>query len=154
MNLKLIIMLLEIKKVTKNDIAMLAFLFNEYRKFYEQPSDLEAAFDFLEQRISKNESIVFLALLKNEAVGFIQLYPVFSSVHLKPSLLLNDLFVAEHVRKKGIAEFLLQYVKQYARENNNGFILLQTAADNYKAQSVYEKNGWIKLQDFFYEYKL
>ena len=147
-------MVLEIKEVTKNDIAKAAFLFNAYRKFYEQPSDLDAAFNFLEQRIHNNESVVFLAFQNNEAVGFVQLYRVFSSVQLKPCLLLNDLFVAENVRKQGIGDALLQHAKQYGRENNNGSILLQTAADNYKAQSVYEKNGWIKLQDFFYEFHL
>lgn len=147
-------MVLEIKRATKDDIAMVAFLFNAYRMFYKQPSNLEAAFDFLEQRISKNESVIFIAVLKNDAVGFVQMYPVFSSVSLQPAWLLNDIFVAENARNQGVAEALLQHSKQFARETKAGNILLQTAADNYKAQSVYEKNGWIKLQDFFYEYPL
>lgn len=147
-------MLLEIKKATQYDTPMIAVLFDAYRVFYGQPSDLQAAFDFLEQRITKNESIVFSATIKNELVGFVQLYPIFSSVGLKPAWLLNDLFVAGHARKQGVAEALLQHAKQFGTETNAGFILLQTSADNYKAQSVYEKNGWIKLSDFFYEYPL
>ncbi len=147
-------MVLEIKRATKDDIAMVAFLFNSYRMFYKQPSNLEAAFDYLEQRVSKNESVIFVAVLKNEAVGFVQLYPIFSSISLSHAWLLNDLYVSENARNQGIAEALLQHAKQYARETKASNILLQTASDNYKAQSVYEKNGWIKLQDFFYEFPL
>jgi len=145
-------MVLDIRKVTKDDVALVAILFDAYRVFYEQTSDLQAAFNFLEQRISKNESVVYVATIKGEAVGFIQLYPIFSSVSLKPAWLLNDLFVAENSRKQGVAESLLQQAKQFGIETNAAYMLLQTASDNYKAQSVYEKNGWVKANDFFYEY--
>lgn len=145
-------MILDIKKVTIEDIAMVAILFDAYRVFYKKPSNLQATFDFLEQRISKQESVIFLATIKGEAVGFTQLYPIFSSLSLKDAWLLNDLYVAESHRKQGIAEALLQQAKQQGVETNAGFMILQTAADNYKAQSVYEKNGWVKSGDFFYEY--
>lgn len=147
-------MLLEIKRVTKEDVAIVALLFDAYRVFYKKPSDLSAAFEFLEQRLANNESVMFLATMKNEAVGFVQLYPIFSSVSLKNAWLLNDLYVTEHARNQGVGEALLQQAKQFGIETKAKFILLQTADDNYRAQSVYEKNGWIKLQDFFYEYPL
>jgi GNAT superfamily N-acetyltransferase len=147
-------MVLEIKKATREDIAKVALLFDAYRVFYKQSSDLQKAFDFLEQRMEKGESVIFLAVLKNEAVGFIQMYPIFSSVSLKRAWLLNDLFVAENARNQGVGEALLQEAKQYGEETDAAFIILQTADDNYKAQSVYEKNGWIKTHDFFYEYPL
>jgi len=145
-------MILDIRKVTRDDVALVAILFDAYRVFYKQTSDLQAAFNFLEQRTSKNESVIFVATIKEEAVGFIQLYPIFSSVSLQPAWLLNDLFVAENSRKQGVAESLLQQAKQFGLETNAAYMLLQTAADNYKAQSVYEKNGCIKTSDFFFEY--
>ena len=147
-------MVLDIKKVTKADVSMVAILFDAYRVFYKQSSDLQAAFDFLEQRIDKNESTIFMAVLQGEVVGFVQLYPIFSSVSIKPAWLLNDLYVAENARRQGVAEALLQQAKQFALETNSAYVMLQTSEDNYKAQSVYEKNGWIKLNDFFYEYPL
>ena len=145
-------MVLDIKKVGKDDVSMVAILFDAYRVFYKQSSNLQAAFDFLEQRVDKNESTIFMATLQGEAVGFIQLYPIFSSVSLKPAWLLNDLYVAENARRQGVAEALLQQAKQFALETKAAYVMLQTSEDNYKAQSVYEKNGWIKLTDFFYEY--
>ncbi|MEN9571117.1 MAG: hypothetical protein RL172_2348 [Bacteroidota bacterium] len=147
-------MLLEIKRAQKEDVAMVALLFDAYRVFYKQSSDLPAAFEFLQQRIDNDESVIFLATLKGEAVGFVQLYPVFSSVSLKRAWLLNDLYVAENARNQGIAEALLQQAKQHGTDTNAKFIILETAADNYRAQSVYEKNGWIKQTNFFYEYPL
>ena len=146
-------MVLDIKKVEKDDVSMVAILFDAYRVFYKQSSNLQDAFDFLEQRVDKNESTIFMAVIQGEAVGFIQLYPVFSSVSLKPAWLLNDLYVAENARRQGVAEALLQQAKQFALETNAAYVMLQTSEDNYKAQSVYEKNGWIKLNDFFYEYR-
>lgn len=145
-------MVLDIKRVTKDDVVLVALLFDAYRVFYQQRSDLKAAFDFLEQRISKDESVIFVATMQGEAVGFVQLYPIFSSVSLKPAWLLNDLFVAEQSRNRGVAESLLQQAKQFGLETGAAFMLLQTAYDNYKAQSVYEKNGWVKTQDFFFQY--
>lgn len=147
-------MALDIKRVTVADVSSVALLFDAYRVFYNQLSNLQAAFDFLEQRISKNESAVFLAVMGNEPVGFVQLYPVFSSVQMKKAWLLNDLYVAEIARNQGVGEALLQQAIQFGRETGAAYLLLQTASDNYRAQSVYEKNGWIKTQDFFYEYPL
>lgn len=147
-------MVLDIKKVIKDDASSVALLFDAYRVFYNQKSDLPAAFDFLQQRLANNESAVFLAVMGGEPVGFVQLYPVFSSVQMKKSWILNDLFVAETARNQGIGEALLQQAKQFGRETGAAYLLLQTGSDNYRAQSVYEKNGWIKAQDFFYEFPL
>ena len=147
-------MALDIKKVTAADVSSVALLFDAYRVFYHQPSNLPAAFDFIEQRIANKESAIFLAIMGNEPVGFVQLYPVFSSVQMKKSWILNDLFVADAARNQGIGEALLQQAKQFGSETGAAYLLLQTGSDNYKAQSVYEKNGWIKTQDFFYEFPL
>lgn len=147
-------MLLEIKRAVKEDAAAVALLFDAYRVFYKQPSDLPSAFDFLNQRLSNDESVIFVAVLGGEIVGFVQLYPIFSSVQLKNAWLLNDLFVVEKARRRGVAEALLEQSKEFGVETGAAWILLQTGEDNYKAQSVYEKNGWIKMHDFFYEYPI
>jgi ribosomal protein S18 acetylase RimI-like enzyme len=145
-------MLLEIRKATESDAASIALLFDAYRVFYKQPSDLPAAFEFISQRIAADESVIFIALIDGEVAGFVQLYPIFSSVGLKRAWLLNDLFVAEKFRRQGIAEALLEQAKEHGIETDAAWIMLETASDNYRAQSVYEKNGWIKSGNFFYEY--
>ena len=145
---------LQIKMATVDDIKVVADLFNQYRIFYHQTSDMDGAINFLQQRITKNESTIFIAFIDDEPVGFTQLYPIFSSVSLKRAWLLNDLYVAETARRRGIANALLNKAKEFGAENNAGWLLLETAFDNYKAQSVYEKNGWIKQTDLFYQFTL
>ena len=147
-------MKLQIKMATVDDIKVAAALFNQYRIFYNQTSDMDGAINFLQQRITKNESTIFIAFVDDEPAGFTQLYPIFSSVSLKRAWLLNDLYVAETARRQGVANALLNKAKDFGTENNAGWLLLETAFDNYKAQSVYEKNGWIKQTDLFYQFTL
>lgn len=42
------------------------------------------------------ESIVFMAFDDNEAIGFVHLYPSFSSVSMKQTWVLNDFYVKEY----------------------------------------------------------
>lgn len=147
-------MVLQIKQASIDDINIVAPLFNAYRIFYNQASDMDGATNFLYERIVKNQSTLFIAFINVEAVGFTQLYSIFSSVSLRPALLLNDLYIAERARKLGIATALLNKAKEFGKQNNAGWLLLETAFDNYNTQSLYEKNGWIKQTDFFFQFSL
>ena len=147
-------MKLQIKMATADDIKVTAVLFNEYRIFYNQTNDMDGSINFLQERITKNESTIFIAFLDDEPAGFTQLYPIFSSVSLKKAWLLNDIHVAETARRQRVANALLDKAKEFGTENNVGWLLLETAFDNYKAQSVYEKNGGIKQTDLFYQFTL
>lgn len=143
-----------IKKAGIEDVKIIAPLFDAYRVFYQQKTDIEAAASFLSERLSKNESTIFIEFINETAVGFTQLYPVFSSVSLKPAWLLNDLYVAEKARKQGVANALLNKAKEFGIEKNAKWLLLETAFDNYNAQALYEQNGWIKQTDLFYQFAL
>lgn len=147
-------MLVEIRKATTGEVELLAPLFDAYRIFYKQPPDEKAAALFLQERITKNESVIFIAFTNRVAAGFCQLYPIFSSVGLQQTWLLNDLYVNENARGKGIAAALLQQAKEFGIATNARWLLLQTGADNFSAQSVYKKNGWHKVEDYFYELPL
>jgi len=147
-------MTVEIIKATPKDVPLAAPLFDGYRIFYKQPSDEKAAADFLHERLSKNESVVFVALINGIAVGICQLYPLFSSVGMQRTWLLNDLYVNDNARGQGVAAALLQKAKEFGIETNARWLTLETAADNFTAQSVYEKNGWKKAEGLFYEMRL
>jgi len=146
--------MITIRKASIEDLKHLTVLFDKYRVFYKLPSDLIGAAFFLKERFTKNESVIFVAIINNEIIGFAQLYPIFSSVGLKRAWLLNDLYVDEKARGKGAAAALLIEAKQFGIETHAGWMLLQTAADNFIAQSVYEKHGWVIEQDLFYRLDL
>ncbi len=146
--------MISIRKATREDIDALTVLFDLYRIFYHQPSDIAAAKKFLLQRMEKEESVVFVAVQGNALVGFTQLYPIFSSVSLQRTWLLNDLYVHATVRKQGVAAQLLQAARLHGLETGAKWLLLQTSNNNFTAQAVYEKNKWKKVSDYFYELPL
>ncbi|MGJ8666409.1 MAG: GNAT family N-acetyltransferase [Patiriisocius sp.] len=135
---------MKIIKATVENLDQLAPLFNEYRVFYKQASSVFATKQFLTQRFQENDSVIFLAIFDNgEGMGFTQLYPSFSSVAMQRTYILNDLFVATHFRKKGVAENLMNRAKEFAIEKNARGLTLETDTDN-PAQKLYERLGWVK----------
>lgn len=128
-------------------------LFNDYRKFYEVEHKPSEAEDFLRERLAKNESKIFLAMDGENAIGFTQLYPSFSSLSLKPVWILNDLYVGISYRKKGIGKLLLDAAKNFAIKTKSKGLTLTTGIENTTAQSLYEKYGFIR-NEHFYEYYL
>ena len=139
-----------IRKAKKKDIDKLSVLLDKYRIFYKQPSDFNKARSFLKKRMKRNESVIFVAEERKELIGFAQLFPIFSSVSIKRTWLLNDLYVDEKARGKGTATQLLKAAKEFGEETESKWLLLQTASDNFTAQKLYEKNGWVRDTDFFY----
>jgi len=136
-----------------DDIAVLAPLFDGYRVFYKQISDVAAAQQFVRDRLANNESVIFIARFGEHAVGFTQLYPSFSSVAMQRIWILNDLFVSPTARGQGVAEALLRRAEQFARETRAKRLVLSTATDNVAAQRLYEKLGW-QRDMAFYHYEL
>ena len=139
-----------VRRAKKKDLEQLAVLFDKYRIFYKQEPDIAKSKLFLKKRMKREETVIFVAEEREELIGFTQLFPIFSSVSMKRTWLLNDLFVNERSRGIGAATALLNAAKEFGKETNSKWLLLQTAADNLTAQKVYEKNGWIKETDFFY----
>jgi len=130
-------------------LELIVPLFDAYREFYGQPTDNDAAKQFLFEHLKNKESIIFLALVDNLAVGFTQLYPSFSSVSMHPIYILNDLYVMNAYRKKGIGVALLNKAKQLCREQKYKGLGLQTETSN-PAQHLYESLGWKKDHDLQY----
>ena len=93
-------------------------LFDGYRVFYKQNSNTEAANNFLLERLKNKDSIIYIAFIDNIAVGFTQLYPLFSSVSMQSMYLLNDLYVNSNFRGNGIGEALINKAKQFCKETN------------------------------------
>ncbi len=143
-----------IRQATIHDLEKIVPLFDAYRQFYRQPADVELALRFLRERFAHHESVILLALdAGDSAIGFTQLYPLFSSVRATRKYLLNDLFVVPAARRHGIAANLLAAAAEFARTNGAASLSLTTAVDNLPAQKLYESLGW-RRDEGFYEYNL
>jgi ribosomal protein S18 acetylase RimI-like enzyme len=143
-----------VREATLHDLTELSKLFDAYRVHYKQQSDIPAAEIFLHDRMQRKESVIFVAEEGMCLLGFTQLYPVFSSVGMKRAWILNDLFVDASARNKGVATALLDAGKEMGKQTNSRYLLLQTNADNFTAQKLYEKYGWIKESDLYYSLPL
>jgi len=137
---------IQIRLALLDDIDAIAPLFDAYRGFYDQPSDLERARQWLHDRLQRAESVVLLATRDDVPVGFTQLYPMFSSVRTARTWLLNDLYVDASARRGGVARALLDAAADFAREDGAAGIALETMRDNAPARALYRAAGWHEEQ--------
>ncbi|HUX51617.1 MAG TPA: GNAT family N-acetyltransferase, partial [Spirochaetia bacterium] len=138
-----------IRRATSADIDAVATLFDSYRVFYGNKSDLNAARSFLTERVRRSESVVFIAHDDGTPAGFTQLYPSFSSVSIAPIYILNDLYVDAVHRRRGIGALLLSFAVQFAKAEGAVRLMLTTAYDNLTAQRLYEAEGWVRDEHYF-----
>jgi ribosomal protein S18 acetylase RimI-like enzyme len=136
--------MMELIKGTEEQCDHISNLFNQYRIFYQQPSDLQGATAFISERLKNKDSVIFLAVNKDrsEAYGFTQLYPSFSSVSMRKIWVLNDLYVTEEARRKGVAQALMSEAKVLALDTGAKGLALETGEDNVNAQKLYESLGF------------
>jgi ribosomal protein S18 acetylase RimI-like enzyme len=141
---------MQITYAKSNDTQKLAILFDQYRIFYSQKTDLERAADFLNSRFKNKDSVILIAQSNEDIIGFVQLYPSFSSVGMERIWILNDLFVNHKFRRKNIAKNLMEAARKHAKETGALRIDLATQVSNLYAQNLYESLGYIKNESFFH----
>jgi GNAT superfamily N-acetyltransferase len=141
---------MEVFQAVLENLEELSILFDQYRIFYKSSSDIEAAKKFLQERFQKLDSVIFAANDDGRMIGFTQLYPTFSSVSMKRVWILNDLFVEEDHRRKGIANSLMDAAEKFARETEAVRIILATQISNMLAQELYESRGYLKDEEFYH----
>ncbi|WP_336718574.1 GNAT family N-acetyltransferase [Chryseobacterium mucoviscidosis] len=143
------------RKAQLADVQQLAELFDQYRIFYHKDSDITAAKKFLTERIENNDSEIFVAENEGKLVGFVQLYPLFSSTRMKRYWLLNDLYVNENYRGKGFSKQLIEASKELAKSTDAAGILLETGKSNDIGNKLYPSCGFEIYDEVnFYEWKI
>ena len=140
---------IHINQAGTEDIETIIPLFAAYRRFYNLESDPIALRNYLNERLTNHQCVIFLAFFDNIAVGFTELYPGFSSLSLRNRWPLNDLFVAREARGLSVGLQLMDRAKQLAEETGACEIMLQTTADNMTAQGLYEKLDYQRDNDFY-----
>ncbi len=142
------------RKIKREDINELSILFDNYRVFYGKESDIKGSEIFLLERIRNNESEIFIAENdKKELVGFVQLYPIFSSTRMKRLWLLNDLFVDENYRGQGVSVLLIDEAKKLCKESYACGLILETAKSNVVGNKLYPKTGFsLDLEHNYYSW--
>ncbi|AOE82972.1 GNAT family N-acetyltransferase [Pseudomonas sp. TCU-HL1] len=135
---------------TFHDLDDLSQLFAGYLAFYQVPRPLPEVRDFLQQRLDRGDSTLFIARDSDGAAqGFAQLYPFLSSLALAPAWLLSDLYVVPAARRMGAGEDLMNAARAHAERTGACGIQLETAKTNLAGQALYERLGYVRDEVFF-----
>lgn len=127
-----------VRSAHTEDLPELSKLFDAYRLFYRMGSAVEEALNFLSERLQQNDSVIFVAeTAEGKLAGFTQLYPLFSSTRMKRLWLLNDLYVTETQRGKGISRLLLTAAQQLAMDTGACGLFLETEKTNHIGNALY-----------------
>ena len=133
-----------IRPADKTDADRVAPLFDAYRQFYGKPHDLKRARAFIRERLERSESVIFLAEDGGRVLGFVQLFPSFTSVEARRLWVLNDLFVVADARGLGVGRALMNAARENAACAGAKRLTLETMDDNPTAWKLYESLGYVR----------
>ena len=135
--------------MTEADLDELLPLMRGYCDFYEvSPSD-EDLLALARTLISDPDCHGFQLLARSnegDAVAFATVFWSWSTLSAAPIAVMNDLFVLSEARGTGVAEALIEDCRRRAREHGAVSVGWQTAKDNARAQSVYERVGAVRKE--------
>ena len=110
-----------------------------YQTFYGAKPDEQRNRRFFSRFLHPSEEGLLLgAWVDGDLVGFANLYWFFSSTKATETVLMNDLFVKEGNRGKGIGRALIQSALDETRRRGAAHLEWFTAPDNSTAQRLYD----------------
>jgi GNAT superfamily N-acetyltransferase len=133
-----------IQRVGAADVHELLPLMRAYCDFYEvSPTDTQLM-AITEALIADPEHEGLQLIARDDAgaaTGFATVFWSWSTTDGGRIGVMNDLFVVEAARGRGIAEQLIEACRRAAADHGAGQVTWQTAPDNARAQRVYERVG-------------
>jgi GNAT superfamily N-acetyltransferase len=146
---------ISVRQASILDLSRIVPVFDSYREYFRQERNPVEVERFLFDKFEHLESVILIAEHKDEVIGFAQLYPIFSSLTLQRVWLLNDFFICEDFRNKGVGKKLFNKVKEFTLLTKSKGIELSVEHINEKAWNFWEKQGFIINEEFrYYFYKL
>lgn len=143
----------QISPIDADEFEELLPLIAAYQRFYEvEEVDEERNRAFFRRFLAPSEDGLLLgARIEGRILGYACLYWHFSSLEAAETVLLNDLFVAEEARGRGIGRALIEATAKVARERGAPYVEWSTAPDNRTAQRLYDTTGAGRSEWITYE---
>lgn len=144
---------LEIGPIAAEEFERLLPLIAAYQRFYEvEEPDEERNRSFFRRFLAPSDDGLLLGARSGEQIlGYACLYWHFSSLEAAETVLLNDLFVEEEARGRGIGRALIEASAAVARERGAPYLEWSTAPDNRTAQRLYDAMGAERSEWITYE---
>jgi GNAT superfamily N-acetyltransferase len=144
---------LQIAPVEAAEFEQLLPLIAAYQRFYEvEDIDEERNRRFFRRFLAPSDDGMLLGAREGgEILGYACLYWHFSSLSAAESVLMNDLFVSEAARGRGVGRGLIEASAAVARERGAAHLEWATAPDNLTAQRLYDSTGaerseWVEYE--------
>lgn len=118
-------------------------LIRKYQEFYQVANIDEAQnrLFFCQFGEQSDKGCLFAYRLDGKLVGFATVYFCFASSIAGKVAVLNDLYILDGYRRKGIGKALIRYCEKFGRSKGAARLQWLTAADNTQAQSLYRSLG-------------
>jgi ribosomal protein S18 acetylase RimI-like enzyme len=144
---------LRVEPVSEEQFEALLPMIAAYQGFYEaEDIRTERNRDFFRRFIAPSEEGMLIGAWRGERlVGYACLYWHFSSTRAVETVLMNDLYVDEAERGRGVGRALIEATAEVARERGADHVEWTTRPDNQAAQRLYDSTGagkstWIEYE--------
>lgn len=144
-----------IARAGEADLPELLVLMRQYCAFYEETAGIAQTTDAALEELARTlladpdrEGVQLLARREPDgaAIGFATIYWTWSTLSAARIGVMNDLFVTPAGRGAGVADSLIEACRDAVRAHGGTSLEWQTALDNERAQTVYDRVGGQRSQ--------
>jgi len=139
-----------IRSAERDDVPEIFVLIKELANYERLLDEVVATEELLEETLfGENSNVeILLAYDENQVLGFALYFYTYSTFLGRPGIYLEDLFVREFARGKGIGEALLRRIARRALEMGGGRLEWSVLDWNEPAISFYKKMGAAPLEEW------
>lgn len=132
------------------DVPMIHRFIHDLAVFEKLEDRMVSTVEQLQQHLFGPNPVgeVVLAFYEGVPVGFALFFRNFSTFEGRPGIYLEDLFVNESVRGKGVGKLLLKYLAHLAVERNYARVEWAVLDWNVKAIQFYQSLGAVAMTDW------
>jgi ribosomal protein S18 acetylase RimI-like enzyme len=147
--------MLEFKPLAAPNIETIVSMMQEFYAIDGYPISIDVSKALFQEFIS-NENLgkAWLIVSDNEIVGYIILTFVFSFEYQGKIAFLDELYVTEKARGKGIGNEAITFIKTESHKLSLKLIYLEVEPHNKKAQKLYLANGFESHNRQLMKYKI
>ena len=140
----------KIRPAELDDVPEIFVLIKELADYEKLLHEVVATEELLEDTLfGENSNVeVLLAYNENQVLGFALYFYTYSTFLGRPGIYLEDLFVREYARGKGIGEALLRMIARFTIEMGGGRLEWSVLDWNEPAISFYKKMGAVSLDEW------
>jgi len=129
--------------ISFSDIENIIQLMGEFYRIDNYPFDIEISRELFNQFLTdENLGKAWLILYQNEIVGYVILTYVFSFEYQGKIAFLDELYIRENARGKGIGKETIAFIQQEAAKLSLKIIYLEVETHNDAAQKLYIANDF------------